>query len=146
MASEHFLTQEQEKRVVDAIGRAENETSAEVRVHIEDHCKGNPLKRADHLFHHLGMTQTKLQNGVLIYVATEHRKIAVYGGKGIHKKVEEGFWEGVIAAILNHFKAGNFTDGLVEGIEKVGDKLKELYPHQKDDVNELEDEISYGEE
>jgi uncharacterized membrane protein len=145
MAIQHFLTKEQEKQVVDAIGRAESETSAEVRVHIEEHCAGdNPLKRAEKVFHHLGMTHTKLQNGVLIYVASEDRKAAVFGGKGIHKQVEPNYWQDVLTPILNHFKQGNFAEGLVNGIEEIGRKLKEHFPHHKGDINQLPDEIDYG--
>jgi uncharacterized membrane protein len=144
MAATHFLNKEQEKQVVDAIGRAEHETSAEVRVHIEDHCeRENPLKRAKEVFHHLGMAHTKLQNGVLIYIASEDRQAAVFGGKGIHDQVESNYWQDVLTPILNHFKQGNFGEGLVEGIERIGHKLKEYFPHQRDGVNELSNEISY---
>lgn len=144
MAAKHFLTEEQEQRIVKAIAKAEKETSAEVRVHIEDHCKAdNPLKRAEIIFHRLGMGHTKLQNGVLIYVASEDKKAAVFGGKGIHEQVEPNYWQDVLTLILNHFKEGNFADGLVQGIEEVGRKLKEHFPYQKDDVNELSDDISY---
>jgi uncharacterized membrane protein len=145
MAADTFLTKEEEGRVVDAIARAEEETSAEVRVHIEDHCSGDPLKRADTVFHHLGMTHTKQQNGVLIYIASEDRKAAVYAGKGIHRQVEENFWHDVLSIIIDHFKEGSFDHGLVHAIDKVGLQLKVLFPHRKDDVNELPDEISYEE-
>jgi len=143
MSSENLLSDEQEKKVIDAIARAENQTAGEVRVHIEDHCKGDPLQRADAVFQNLGMNHTERKNGVLIYVASADRKAAIYAGKGIHRQVEENFWSGVLELILNHFKQDDFAGGLVEGIEKVGIKLKELYPHHKDDVNELSDEISY---
>lgn len=145
MASTHFLSKEGEKQVVEAISNAESDTSAEVRVHIEDHCeRDTPLKRAEEIFHHLGMAQTKLQNGVLIYIASEDRQAAVFGGKGIHDQVEPNYWEDVLTPILNHFKQGNFAEGITEGIENIGSKLKEHFPHQKDDVNELSDEINYG--
>jgi len=36
------------------------------------------------------------------------------------------------------------VQGFVLGIEKVGEKLKEFFPYQEDDINELPDEISYG--
>jgi uncharacterized membrane protein len=145
MPDQHFFTDEQEKQVVDAIGRAESETSAEVRVHIEDHCPDDdPLKRAEEVFHHLGMAHTKLQNGVIIYIASEDRIAAVFGGKGIHTKVEPNYWQDVLTPIINHFKQGNFAQGLVQGIEEIGLKLKEHFPYRKGDINELPDDIDYG--
>jgi uncharacterized membrane protein len=45
--------------------------------------------------------------------------------------------------MLQHFKKGNFTEGLTEAITQVGMQLKEYFPHKKNDVNEISDEISF---
>lgn len=143
MSTNGFLTDKQEQRIIKAIAEAENKTSGEVRVHIEHECKADPLERAAKIFHELGMDETELQNGILIYVATEDHKTAVYAGKGIHKQVEDGFWDDVLRIIIDHFKKGEYEAGLVEAVQKVGFKLKELFPSLDDDQNELSDEISY---
>lgn len=143
MSTNGFLTDKQEQKIIKAIAEAENRTSGEVRVHIEHKCKRDPLERAAKIFHELGMDETELQNGVLIYIATEDHKAAVYAGKGILKQVEDGFWDDVLNIILNHFKKEEYEAGLVEAIKKVGFKLKELFPSRQDDINELSDEISY---
>ena len=46
--------------------------------------------------------------------------------------------------MISNFSKGNLTEGFVLGIGKVGEKLKEFFPFQKEDVNELPDEILYG--
>lgn len=143
MSTNGFLTEEQEQRIIKAIAEAENKTSGEVRVHIEHKSNRDPLERAARIFHELGMDETELQNGVLIYIATEDHKAAVYAGKGIHKQVEEGFWNDVLNILLDHFKQQEFEAGIVEAVKIVGNKLKELYPYRRDDINELTDEISY---
>ncbi|HKL20022.1 MAG TPA: TPM domain-containing protein [Halalkalibaculum sp.] len=143
MSTNGFLTDKQEKGIIKAIAEAENKTSGEVRVHIEHKSNRDPLERAARIFHELGMDETELQNGVLIYIATEDHKAAVYAGKGIHTQVEEGFWNDVLNILLEHFKKQEYEIGIVEAVKKVGIKLKELYPYQSDDVNELTDEISY---
>jgi uncharacterized membrane protein len=43
-----------------------------------------------------------------------------------------------------HFKKGEFSKGLSVGIERAGEQLKKHFPVQKDDINELSDDISYG--
>ena len=143
MSTNGFLTDKQEKGIIKAIAEAENKTSGEVRVHIEHKSNRDPLERAARIFHELGMDETELQNGVLIYIATEDHKAAVYAGKGIHTQVEEGFWNDVLNILLEHFKKQEYEIGIVEAVKKVGIKLKKLYPYQSDDVNELTDEISY---
>ncbi len=143
MASKEFLTEEQEQQVIEAIKKAEKQTSGEIRIHIEEHCKREPLDRAARIFHELGMDQTEQQNGVLIYIASEDHKAAVYAGKGIHKQVEEGFWSGVLDILINHFKKDAFEEGIEAAVNRVAAKLTELFPYQRCDVNELSNEISY---
>lgn len=143
MASKEFLTEEQEQQVIEAIQKAEKQTSGEIRIHIEEHCKREPLDRAARIFHELGMDQTEQQNGVLIYIASEDHKAAVYAGKGIHKQVEEGFWSGVLDILINHFKKDAFEEGIEAAVNRVAAKLTELFPYQRGDVNELSNEISY---
>lgn len=144
MPSENFLTETQEQQIIDSIARAEKRTSGEIRVHIEHHCKTDALQRAQIVFHDLGMDETEQQNGVLIYIASEDHKAVIYAGKGIHRQVEQHFWSDVLQILLNHFKKGEFEEGIEKAVDKVGIKLTELYPYQHGDVNELTDEISYN--
>ena len=66
---ENFLSAKDEEQIVEAIRLAEQKTSGEIRVHIEDQSSLSVEERAKEVFHHLKMDQTKLQNGVLIYIA-----------------------------------------------------------------------------
>lgn len=143
MASNEFLTEEQEQRIVKAIEKAEKQTSGEIRVHIEEHCKREPLERAARIFHDLGMDQTERQNGILIYIASEDHKAAVYAGKGIHKQVEDGFWSGVLNILIEHFKKDAFEEGIEAAVDRVATKLADLFPYQRGVTNELSNEISY---
>jgi len=144
MASNELLTDKQEEQVIAAIREAENKTSGEIRVHIEEECKGEPLERAARIFHELGMDQTEQQNGVLIYVASDNKKAAVYAGKGIHKQVEDGFWNDVLNQLLAHFKEEQYEQGLVKAVHMVASQLEELFPYKGGDVNELSNDISYN--
>jgi uncharacterized membrane protein len=141
-----FLTKEQEQTIISAIKEAELNTSGEVRVHIEDKCKGgDAIERAKEVFAKLGMHETELQNGVIIYVATKDHKLAIWGDKGIHEKVGQQFWNEEIELMKKYFQADDHESGLRDAVLMVGEKLKEFFPYQKDDVNELSDDISYGE-
>jgi uncharacterized membrane protein len=139
-----FFTEEEKERIVQAIKEAEKETSGEIRLHIESKCKGDPLQRAMKVFAKLKMHKTALRNGVIIYLAIDDRKFAIYGDKGINEKVPENFWEDVKEVMRQHFKENKHVEGLVKGIAMIGEKLKEFFPYQADDVNELPDDISIG--
>jgi uncharacterized membrane protein len=143
MKASSFFTKEQQEQILSAIKTAEEETSGEIRVHIETSFKGDVLDRAAWVFKKLGMYKTALRNGVLFYFAVKDRKFAIIGDAGIHAKVPEGFWDKIKELMLKDFIEGKFTEGLSEGILLAGEQLKTHFPHQKDDVNELPDEISF---
>ncbi|ADF51133.1 MAG: hypothetical protein CMP12_06750 [Zunongwangia sp.] len=139
------LKTKDENEIVEAIRTAEKSTSGEIRVHLEKSSGSQDIfERAMEVFHQLKMDNTKEENGVLIYVAMEDRNFVIYGDKGINDKVEDDFWESTKDVILNHFKKGNFKQGLVDGILMAGEQLKRHFPWQEDDENELSDQISKG--
>lgn len=141
---EDFLTKLQEQSLIEAIQLAENNTSGEIRVHIEKTVDKPPLERALEVFYFLKMDKTKQRNGVLIYIAVESKKFAILGDEGINNLVPAGFWDSEKELILAHFKKGEFAKGIELAIKEVGQKLVEFFPYQSNDSNELPDEISKG--
>lgn len=141
---EDFLTKEEEQAIVEAIGIAEKATSGEIRVHIEKTTSLAPFERALEVFYNLKMNETKEQNGVLIYLAVEDKTFAICGDKGINDVVNEDFWDKTKNIMANHFKSGNFKQGLIDGILEAGQQLKSYFPHQENDTDELSNEISKG--
>ncbi|NMC38947.1 MAG: TPM domain-containing protein [Bacteroidales bacterium] len=140
-----FFTKEQQEQIRDAIRKAENETSGEIRVHIETGFRGSVLDRASWIFRRIGMHATENHNGVLFYLAVKNREFAIIGDGGINSKVPDNFWNEIKEVISRHFRDGRFTEGLVEGIIMTGNQLREHFPFKRDDVNELSDEISFDE-
>lgn len=146
MKAKELFTDELRKQVVQAVEQAELNTSGEVRVHVDDNCKGDVLDRAAFVFEKLEMHKTELRNGVLFYLAVADRKFAILGDAGINQKVPGNFWDEIKNDVITHFKDGDFAGGLSAGIIKAGEQLKAHFPYQEDDVNELDDEISFGDE
>lgn len=146
MKAKDFLTKDECRRLVEAIDRAERETSGEIRIHIESHCEDDPKERALRTFRILNMSRTAERNGVLIYVASLSHKFAVIGDRGINAKVPAGFWKDVVAAIGANFSKGLYAEGLLEAVEMTGRKLKAYFPYSKDDVNELPNDLSFNDD
>jgi len=138
-----FFSKEQQDLILAAVKEAEKDTSGEIRVHIETNCPEDVLDRAAWIFKKLGMHKTAVKNGVLFYLAVEDKKFAIIGDAGINSKVPAGFWDSISELLKKNFKTGYFTEGLSEGIILAGRQLKTHFPYQKDDVNELSDEISF---
>ena len=141
---EDFLTASEEQEIINAIRAAEKDTSGEIRVHLEKTSEKDALARAKEVFYFLKMDETKQQNGVLFYVAVDDQKFSILGDKGINDAVSDDFWISIKDTIVQHFSTGNYAIGLQLGIEETGKKLKEFFPFQSDDSNELSDEISLG--
>jgi len=144
VSARDFFTLEEQDDIKQAIMNAELDTSGEIRVHIENVCKGEVLDRAAYIFKKLGMSKTMHRNGVLIYLAIRNRKFAILGDQGIHKTVPPDFWDSIKLRMLDFFRDEKFCEGLVYAITESGSHLKQYFPHMKDDINELPDDISFG--
>lgn len=139
-----MFSEEQKELITKSIKEAELNTSGEIRVHIENSCAEDVMDRAAYWFAKLKMHKTEHRNGVLIYLAIKDRKFAILGDRGINAAVPENFWNETKEVMLSYFSKDKFAEGLSKGILMAGEKLKQYFSYQKDDVNELNDNISFG--
>ncbi len=139
-----FFQPPEEAQIIAAIQAAEAKTSGEIRVHLEIDSKRPIAKDALRIFRRLRMDMTKERNGILIVLAPDRKEFIIMGDEGINTKVANGFWDQERDLMQNYFRRGDFCQGLVQAISHIGEKLKEFFPYQEDDENELSDEISYG--
>jgi uncharacterized membrane protein len=145
MTAANFFDKEEKQLIKEAIAHAELNTNGEIRLHVDNRCKIDVLDCAAGWFEKLEMHKTEQRNGVLFYLAVKDKKFAIIGDSGINAVTPEGFWDNIKHELLTFFKEEKFAEGLLKGIEMAGEKLKEYFPYNTDDVNELSDEISFGE-
>lgn len=144
-----FFTEDEQKRLREAIAAAERRTSGEIRLHVEGDvpkkapANGDPYQRAREVFAALGMHDTAERNGVLVYLATRSRKFAIVGDEQLHQRVGDAFWNDVRDLLVQQFGRDRFVEGLEGGIASIGEKLREHFPYREGDRNELSDDISY---
>jgi len=139
-----FFSKKEKESIVHAIQQAEKQTSGEIRVHLERQFKGEVMAHAKEIFERLGMTKTDQRNGVLILLGLKSKRFVILGDKGINEAVPSGFWDDVVGSMTKLFKEDRFAEGIAEAVLKTGEKLKEYFPYQRDDINELPDEISFS--
>ena len=144
MAVVKFFSPQEEARIVGAIRAAELNTSGEIRVHVEVGADEPALDVAVRIFRELGMHETADRNAVLILLEVDRREFAIIGDEGITKVVPNNFYDEERDIMQQYFRRGEFAEGIALAIERVGANLRKFFPYQSDDVNELPDEISYG--
>ena len=130
---------------MDAIRAAELGSSGEIRVHFSKKLLTDVMQDARLAFEKLKMHETERRNGVLIYIVPSCKQFAIIGDEGFHKMAGEDFWQTVKDKMQQHFKEGHFPEGVIAGINEAGKILKQYFPREANDINELNDEISYGE-
>ena len=143
MALADFIPNEGQRRIADAITAAERHTTGEICVHVTPRCRGDVMKRAARTFNRLHLYTTKRRNAVLIFVAYDDRKFAILGDTGINDVVPQGFWDGEVEELTNYLKAGRPVDGLCAIIARMGERLSEYFPGERDDENELSNEVTF---
>lgn len=140
-----LFTEEDRGLIVESIKVAEQLTSGEIQVHIENNCADDVMDRAAEVFELLKMHQTQQRNAVLFYLAVEDHKFAILGDCGINAVVPSGFWDEIKELMIAEFRESRFTQGLVAGIQRCGEQLQSHFPFDKEnDTNELSDDISFG--
>ena len=144
MNAVNFFSKEEKELIKSAVKEAELNTSGEIRVHLDNRCKEDVMDRAAWWFGKLEMHKTELRNGVLFYLAVKDQKFAILGDAGINAVTADDFWDHIKEKMQGSFSEGAFASGLQEGILMAGQALKDHFPYQDGDVNELSDEISFG--
>jgi uncharacterized membrane protein len=122
------------ERVLAAIRAAEVHTSGEIRVLTARHKAPEPVAAAQTYFDRLGMAKSPHRNGVLIFLAPLSRTFAIIGDKGVHEKCGDAFWSALAQVMGEHFRSGDFSAGLVHGIERAGELLAKTFPRSKEDA------------
>ncbi len=132
-----------EKRILEAIRKAEAGTSGEIRVHLSrERIEGELIACAERKFFELGMAATENRNAVLLYVNPRERKFALYGDQGIHEKVGPEFWQKLASEVSAHIRGQNLTEGLIHAVVTIGRALGEHFPSGQNNPDELSNELT----
>ncbi len=133
MKAKHFFTQIEHARITQAIREAERGTSGDIVLYITHHAVDDALAAAHATFTKRHLEKAADDNSLLLFVAPKSQTFALVGGKALHDRVGQAWWDALVALLGEHFKAGRFTDGLVAVIGKAGHALKEHFPSSRVD-------------
>ncbi|MCC6624664.1 MAG: TPM domain-containing protein [Deltaproteobacteria bacterium] len=133
------------RRIVEGIARAERGNRAEIAVHVEDRYPGDgPLARARELFDRLDMDRTRDGTGVLLYVAVEDHRAAVWAGPGLVGAAAPDFWQEAARRVAEGFKVGDGVGGIVAALDHIGELARRVAAGDDEAGNELPDRVTFG--
>jgi putative membrane protein len=101
------------------------------------HSRASRLAKAQ--FYQQGVQLTPHHSGVLFFVSLAERYVEIVADKGIHEKLGEAHWQGIIRTFLEHVRKGEVVEGFVAAIGACGAAMAEHYPPDPDNVDELSD-------
>lgn len=123
------------QRIAHAIAQSERSHSGEIRFAVESALpwsyvwKKLPVRaRAQMVFSKLRVWDTEANNGVLIYLLLGQRKVEIVADRGIARLVMPAQWEEICAHMLSRFRAGDFSGGVVAGVQGIGELLAQHFP------------------
>jgi len=140
----NFLTNQQIASLVEAIQSAEENSTGEIRVHIDSNTDEDNAKIAFKVFEELCLNKTKERNAVLFHVNFEQKYLTIIGDTGIHAKVSQSYWDHLHDYITSEFAKGNYYQALKSGILETGLELKKYFPVTGENHNELPNEITFS--
>ncbi|MGH8750608.1 MAG: TPM domain-containing protein [Burkholderiales bacterium] len=96
-------------------------------------------QRAHQVFSQLRVWDTEHNNGVLIYLLLADRDVEIVADRGVHARLGNVGWEEICRRMEKSFRAGQFEQGVIAGVEAVAGHLEQHYPAQPTQSNELPD-------
>jgi uncharacterized membrane protein len=123
------------RRIREEISASEAHHSGEIRFAVEAALPSSYLwrdaparERALSVFGKLRVWDTEHNNGVLIYVLVADHRVELIADRGIARLVGDDQWKAIARAMREHFRAGAFEQGALEGVRAVGALLQQHYP------------------
>jgi uncharacterized membrane protein len=118
------VTRTDRTAIARAIADAEDGTTGRIAVRIVPDATVDAFDRAKREFERVGLHRHSGANAVLILLAPKARQFAVVGGRALHERVGEAFWEDVVEKSRAHFRRGELLGGVLYAIGRIGEAYR----------------------
>ncbi len=139
------LRKDVSQKTLDAIARAveeaESKTSGEIVLHVVHNLLPfeSSRRRAYRAFKALRIGETRLRNGVLLFLVMKKRRFEIVADEGAHEKVGTAVWEEIALRISEAIHRDGFEAGVCRGVALLGEALERHFPREESDADELPD-------
>lgn len=101
------------------------------------HSRASRLAKAQ--FYQQGVHMTREHSGVLFFVSLAEHYVEIVADQGIHEKLGEAHWHGIVQAFIEEVHKGQVVDGFVAAITACGAAMAKHYPPEPGNADELSD-------
>lgn len=119
------------------IGASERRHHGQIRFVVESRLDSadilaglTPRQRACQWFGELGVWDTELNSGILIYIGFADHAVEIVADRGVSSRIGNGRWQEVCGLMLDAFRRGDYAGGLAAGLEETGRLLAEAWPKE----------------
>jgi uncharacterized membrane protein len=142
-----YLNDDELLRISNKIKLWEKLTAGEICVSIKERKPFLQKKKlirqlAEEEFYRLGIDKTRDATGILIFLLLEKKQFYILADKGINEKVSANTWDKIKDQMQTFFVKGEFSKGIIHGVEEVGKILSNHFPIKPDDTNELSNRVT----
>lgn len=134
------------QRIEQAIAQSEQTHAGEIRFAVELNLplmdilrNKSGQQRAVEVFSQLQVWDTEQNNGVLIYLLLADHDFEILADRGVHRHIGTAGWARISHDMEVLFRQGQFEAGVLHGIAQIGSILRQHYPADNNNKNELPD-------
>jgi uncharacterized membrane protein len=145
-ATKKIFTQSSLRKIEDAIAKSEISHSGQIRFIVETSLsphalfhRQTPRERALEVFSLFRIWDTANNNGVLIYLLMADHDFEIIADRNIHQLAGDTFWKMVADEMTALLQNNKFEEGVLHGIERIHQVLKEHFSADVITPNELPD-------
>ncbi|MFV5424862.1 TPM domain-containing protein, partial [Acinetobacter baumannii] len=94
--------------------------------------------RAQQLFAELGVWDTELNSGVLLYLNLCERTVEIIFDRGVRNATTEQIWQQICKSIVEQLQQKQYQKAVVTGVQQIGEVMARFYDeNMPDQLNEL---------
>ncbi len=144
-ASKRFFNQQDQHAIAQSVAAAEQGHVGEIQVVIEGHMPAREAYfldtrgRARQLFAELGVWDTELNSGILLYLNLCERKVEIVIDRGIQHATTQQVWDEVCQSIIDKMTQQQYRLALTDGVIQIGTILDHFYANK---IEDKADELS----
>ena len=81
--------------------------------------------------------RTRAENGILLFISVFEHRVWVLGDRGINEKIPPERWQEIVDLVTDGIKNDRQCQAICDAITRIGETLREFYPIETDDKDEL---------